>query len=94
MANPILTEVNISPNMVGKNPIDASVKRKLLVDTMRLVTRRLPGQLLSERDHRAVRCDSHSCCKLRYVCTAAGAIASDCLPDVLLQDMRVAIAEE
>ena len=40
-ARPVLTEVNISPNMVGRVPEDAAAKERLLRDTLRLALARL-----------------------------------------------------
>lgn len=41
-SRPILTEVNLSPNMVAAHPEDGAVKRSLLTQLMRIVTVRLP----------------------------------------------------
>ena len=40
-ARPVLTEVNISPNMVGRVPEDSAAKERLLRDTLRLALARL-----------------------------------------------------
>ena len=44
-ARPILTEVNLSPNMVAAHPEDGAVKRALLRELLKIVSVRLPKQL-------------------------------------------------
>lgn len=49
-AQPVLTEVNLSPNMVGAHGKDTQVKGSLLRDLMRLVTARLSEEGAAESE--------------------------------------------
>ena len=69
-ARAILTEVNISPNLVAAHPIDGEVKLRLLRDTLTIAKQRLlPTETLPQL--RGVHC-SEGCCKLASTVRAVG----------------------
>ena len=76
-ARPVLTEVNISPNMVGRVPEDAAAKERLLRDTLR--GRPRPPRPASVRRRRArapLNGAAAGCCALEAPCAASGGHAS------------------
>lgn len=99
-ARPVLTEVNLSPNLVGVVREDAAVKRKLLVDTLRLAANRFrPTHTLPSP--RGVQCDppaaagrsgTAGCCHMTRRC-ANHAARRACLSAAELRQLRLAAAE-
>jgi hypothetical protein len=93
---PLLTEVNMSPNLVSKTAEDGSIKRNLLRAVLSVAAARLRGR------HRAVgktaACRSlatgKQCCSLPRGCPAAGVAPGECLTGADLHMLARADAEE
>ena len=90
-ARPVLTEVNISPNMVGRVPEDAAAKERLLRDTLRLALARLDPHPPAG-GARGLRCGAAAgCCALEAPCAASG---GGCLTAEASRALSQAAAEE
>lgn len=90
-ARPVLMEVNLSPNLVGISREDSSVKRDLIVSTLRLAEPRLrPTASLPQPTH--ISCES-DCCKLSQLIFCAASVPNGCLNPSQLRALRMAQAE-
>lgn len=95
-AMPVLTEVNMSPNLVSKTAQDGVVKRKLLRAILSVAAKRLDRKL--PMSGRSFTCRTlptgQRCCSLARGCPRAGITSDECLSNADVRLLALAEAED
>lgn len=93
---PLLTEVNMSPNLVSKTVEDGLIKRKLLRAVLSVAAARLKGRHKTVGGPGVCRrlATGKQCCSLLRGCPAAGVRPGECLTGADVRMLARADAEE